>query len=129
MKIQKINRFNRIYQAECFPDEVDKMIGKSSGDKRRCINWLDAKLSILDKKGMSALNLEQFEYLKGTSNPKLYAIRHPHSNINERYLFVFAAGESSTLLTAFKEKGVLDYHTAIHRAKNIYAELGEYHEL
>ena len=28
LNIQKLEGFKRIYQAECFPDEVDKMFGK-----------------------------------------------------------------------------------------------------
>ena len=126
MKIIKLAGFNRIYQAECFPDEVDKMFWKSAGDKKRYMNWLDVRMSFLDEYGMEVLNQEQFEHLKGTINPKLYAIRHPHSKINERYIFVFTIGEASILLTAFKEKGLNDYKIAIQRAKNIFADLEEY---
>ena len=125
MNIQKLAGFNRIYQAECFPDEVDKIFGKSTGEKARYIKWLYTWLHILDYEGMNALNLEQFEHLKNTSNPCLYAIRHPHSKINERYLFVFADEESSILLTAFKEKSTDDYQSAIKRAERIFNELEE----
>jgi len=128
LKKQKLARFNRIYQAECFPDDVVKMFGKSTSDKKRYINWLDARLLMLDIKGMNALGLEQFEHLKGTNNPKLYAIRHPHSNINERYIFIFSFGESTILLTAFKKKSVSDYKLAIRRAECIYRELEGQHE-
>jgi len=86
--IQKLTGFERIYQAECFPDEVEKMFEKNTGEKRRYLKWLLTKLSVLDNKGMSALNLEQFEHLKGTNNPNLYAIRHSHSKINERYIYI-----------------------------------------
>ena len=123
MNIQKLAGFDRIYQAECFPDEVNKMFGKSTGEKKRYMKWLYTWLSVLDSDGMNALNLEQFEYLKGTSNPNLYAIRHPHSQINERYIFVYADEESSILLTAFKEKNASDYQLAIRRAEHIFEEL------
>jgi hypothetical protein len=99
------------------------MFGKSLGERERYIKWLYAWLSILDRDGMAVLNLEQFEYLKGTENPDLYAIRHPHSRINERYIYVYTADEITILLTAFKEKNVGDYKSAIVRAKYIYDEL------
>jgi len=60
---------------------------------------------------------------QGTSNPNLYAIRHPHSQINERYIYVYADGETAVLLTAFKEKRTSDYQSAIARAETIFAEL------
>jgi hypothetical protein len=123
LEIQKLAGFNRIYQAECFPDEVKKMFGKSTGEMVRYLKWLYTWLSVLDSDGMDALNLEQFEHLKGTSNPNLYAIRHPHSLINERYLYVYADGESTILLTAFKEKDARDYQSAIARAERIFLEL------
>lgn len=123
MNIQKLAEFHRIYQAECFEDEVNAMFGKSSGEKKRYLKWLYTWLTILDKDGMAALNLEQFEHLKDTANPNLYAIRHPRSQINERYIYVYADGESAILLTAFKEKSTRDYKTAIARAERIFTEL------
>jgi len=128
MKVQKLAGFNRIYQAECFPDEVEKMLGKSMGDKKRYMKWLNERLLVLDRDGMDVLDLVQFEHLRGTHKPKLYAIRHPHSKVNERYIFLFTLGENSLLLTAFKEKNIHDYTRAIKRAENIYSELEEYHE-
>jgi len=35
LEIQKLAGFNRIYQAECFPDEVKNMFGKSLGEINR----------------------------------------------------------------------------------------------
>jgi hypothetical protein len=122
--LQKVVGFNRIYQAECFPAEVDAMFGKSTGEKRRYLRWLYIWLSVLDDCGTEALALEQFEHLKNT-NPRLYAIRHPHSRINERYIYVYSDGESTVLLTAFKEHDARDYEAAIARAKRIYSELEE----
>ena len=58
-----------------------------------------------------------------TQTPKLYAIRHPRSQINERYIYVYVDGESIILLTAFKEKNTHDYRSAIARAKRILIEL------
>ena len=123
LEIQKLSDFNRIYQAECFPDEVKAMFGKSKGEMRRYMKWLYTWLSVLDNDGMDVLNLEQFEHLKNTSNPNLYAIRHPHSKINERYIYLYADNESAILLTAFKEKNPHDYRVAIARAEHIFAEL------
>ena len=123
LEIQKLVGFNHIYQAECFPDEVKAMFGKNTGDMRRYLKWLYTWLSVLDNEGMDALNLEQFEHLKSTDNPNLYAIRHPHSMINERYIYVYADGENVILLTAFKEKNKSDYQSAIKRAENIYTQL------
>ncbi|MDR1020862.1 MAG: hypothetical protein LBL73_08895 [Synergistaceae bacterium] len=123
MEIQKIAGFNRIYQAECFPAEFDGMSGKNSGEKKRYLRWFYVWLSILDEYGMSALALEQFEYLQNTERPRLYALRHPHSQINERYVFVYADEESSILLAAFKEQNTRDYESAICRATRIYSEL------
>ena len=99
------------------------MFGKSTGEMKRYLNWLYIWLSVLDTDGLDALNLEQFEHLKGTDNPYLYAIRHPHSQINERYIYVYTDDEGTILLTAFKEKSVHDYRTAIARAEHIFAEL------
>ena len=55
----------------------------------------------------------------------LYAIRHPHSIMNERYLYVYMDDESAVLLTAFMEKDKKDYNAAIKRAQNIYSKLEE----
>jgi len=123
LEIQKLAGFERIYQAECFPDEIKAMFGKSTGEMNRYLKWLFTWLSVLDSEGMSALNLEQFEHLKGTEDPNLYAIRHPHSKINERYIYIYADNESAILLTAFKEKSTSDYRSAIVRAENIVKQL------
>lgn len=106
-----------------FQSEVDAMFGKSTGDKKRYLKWLYTWLTVLDREGMAALTLEQFEHLKDTNSPNLYAIRHPHSQINERYIYVYADGESTILLTAFKEKDARDYKSAIARAERIFTEL------
>ena len=125
LEIQKITGYNRIYQAECFPDEVIDMFGKNTGEMRRYFKWLYAWLHILDVEGLNAMNYEQFEHLKDTEKPHLYAIRHPHSIINERYIYVYLDDESAVLLTAFMEKDKKDYNAAIKRAQNIYSELEE----
>jgi hypothetical protein len=80
-------------------------------------------LSVLDQYGTGAVAFEQFEHLQNTERPRLYAIRHPHSQINERYIFVYADEESAILLTAFKEQNTRDYESAICRAERIYSEL------
>jgi len=117
--------YNRIYQAECFPDEVKALFGKNKGEMRRYLKWLYAWLHILDTKGLDALHYEQFEQLKGTENPHLYAIRHPHSIINERYLYIYMDDEATVLLTAFMEKDSKDYSAAIKRAQIIHTKLEE----
>jgi len=123
LKIQKLVGFSRIYQAECFPDEVKAMFGKSTGEMNRYLKWLYTWLSVLDSDGMNALNLEQFEHLKGANNSNLYAIRHPHSKINERYIYMYTDDEDVILLTALKEKYTGDYKSAIVRAEHIFSEL------
>jgi len=125
LKIQKIDGFSRIYQAECFPNEFLTMMGKNKGEQARYLRWLYTWLAVLDREGMRALDLSQFEYLRETDNPRLFAIRHPHSQINERYIYIYEAGESAILLTAFMEKSKRDYDFAITRAKNILKELEE----
>ena len=101
------------------------MFGKNTGEMRRYFKWLYAWLHILDTEGSDALSYEQFEHLKGTEKPHLYAIRHPHSVINERYLYIYIEDESAVLLTAFMEKDTKDYSAAIKRAKSIFIELEE----
>ena len=123
MEIQKLAGFKRIFQAECFPDDVKSMFGKSAGQMNRYLKWLYTWLTVLDNEGKAALNLEQFEQLRDTENPFIYAIRHPHSQINERYIYIYTDDESTVLLTAFKEKGTNDYASAIARARFIFSQL------
>ena len=125
MKIEKVSGFQRIYQTESFPNDVEDMFKKNKGQRKRYLLWLYTWLTILDNQGLGALTLHQFEYLKNTDNPRLYALRHPRSQINERYIFVYIDNEAAVLLTAFKEKGKDDYTTAIARANRIYSEVEE----
>lgn len=88
-----------------------KSLRKTTDD----IKWLIVKLSILEKYGMKALQLEGFESLSGT-DPKLYSIRYPHSKLNPRVIYVYANGTDIILLSAFKEgskKGNSEYESAI----------------
>jgi hypothetical protein len=80
---------------------------------------------VLDEQGSYALSLQQFERLQNTKDPPLYALRHPHSQINERYIYVYADDDAVILLTAFKEKDSDDYAPAIARAKRVFSELEE----
>ena len=125
MKIEKVLGFNRIYQTVKFPDDFEAMFGKNKGEQKRYLSWLYTWLTILDEQGLNALTLQQFEHLENTKDPHLYALRHPHSQINERYIYVYVDGEAAILLTAFKEKDKSDYRTAISRAERIYKELEE----
>jgi hypothetical protein len=121
--IEKRVGFNRIFQADSFAEEVNNLFGKGSGEKERYLIWLRTWLRFLDDEGLAAIDREQFEYIKGTIHPQLYAIRHPHSNINERYLYTFFKNEFVILLTVFKEKSASDYKAQILRATNIYLRL------
>jgi hypothetical protein len=123
MKLELLEGFERIYQVTEFSAEFEAMFKKNTGESIRYRIWLSAMLTILDEQGMNALNYMQFEYLQQTDSPKLYAIRHPRSKINERYIYACEEldGEKMILLTAFKEKSTADYSTAIERAKNLYA--------
>jgi len=123
MKATLIYGYERVYQAEIFPKDFVSMFGKNAGETKRYISWLATMLYIIDAKGTDALRLEQFEYVQNTSDPNLYAIRHPRSKINDRYLFVYENSERTVLLTAFKEKDKRDYRKAIIRANNIYRQL------
>jgi len=125
MKLEKVAGFDRIYQAESFPDDIDAMFGKNKGERKRYMQWLYTWLTVLDSQGQNAVTLQQFEYLLDTDGPRLYAIRHPHSQINERYIYVYADDDAAVLLTAFMEKSSDDYKAAIVRAKRIYSELEE----
>jgi len=123
MKIEKVAGFQRIYQAESFPGDFEAMFVKNTGERKRYLLWLYTWLTILDQQGLNAVTLQQFEHLKNTTNPHLYSLRHPHSAINERYIYMYVDGEAAVLLTAFKEKNSGDYISAIARAKRIYSEL------
>jgi len=125
MKIEKISGFHRIYQAKSFPNDVEDLFGKNKGERKRYLLWLYTWLTVLDQQGQNALTLQQFEHLQDTKNPHLYALRHPHSQINERYIYVYVDNEAVILLTAFKEKDTNDYKAAISCAQRIYSELEE----
>jgi phage-related protein len=125
MKLLKLTGFNRIYMAETFPDEFSSLFGKNRGELRRYMTWLEKQLHVLDLKGANALDFMQFEHIKKTESPHIYAIRHPHSKLNERYLYVYEENESTVLLTAFMEKSTSDYSSAIKRAQSIYKKIGE----
>ena len=122
-KIEKIHGLKHIYKVESFNDELDSLFKKNKGARQRFESWLYLQLSILDRMGMEALKLENFEKLK--TDPPLYAIRHPHSILNERYIYIYCDGEDVLLLSAFKEKSTSDYNPAIQRAHNLIKELEE----
>ena len=84
-----------------------------------------AWLHILDTDGLKALNYEQFEQLKGIENPHLFAIRHPRSTIDERYIYIYMDDKTIVLLTAFLKKDAKYYSAAIKRAQNIFTMLEE----
>jgi hypothetical protein len=123
MQRQLIQGFSHVYAIDKFENEFLSMFGKNKGEVKRYAIWLASMLEILDEKGMGALRYQQFEHLENTNGPTLYAIRHAHSKINDRYIYVYTNGEDSTLLTAFMEKDVSDYTHSIIRASNLYKEL------
>ena len=104
MKLEKVAGFDRIYQVDSFPNEFNAMFGKNKGEQKRYLQWLYTWLTVLDSQGQKAITLQQFEYLLDTDDPRLYAIRHPHSQINERYIYVYVDDDAAVLLTAFMEK-------------------------
>jgi hypothetical protein len=123
IKAERIKGFKRVYQAESFPTEFEAMFGKDKGETERYRRWLRIFLSVLDEMGVGALALDQFERLRGEDSRGLCALRHPHSKINERYIYIYASNEKSILLTAFKEKSAKDYAAAIRRAKGVLCKL------
>ena len=123
MKIIPIEDFKRIYESEVFKNDFLDLFGKSKGDIKTYKNFLLRCLNLLDKEGLNVLDLSQFEQLRDT-NPRLYAIRHPNSRINERHIFIVACDEERfILLTSFLEKNKNDYKKAIIKAQNIYEKL------
>ncbi len=116
--------YDRIFKVDSFSDEVDDLFGKNKGERHRFLNWLDKQLHILDEMGIDATHSEQFEVLTNT-DPTLYAIRHPKSKLNERYIYIYCEGEDILLLTAFKEKSGSDYRKAIDHAYDIIKKLEE----
>ena len=123
MKLEKLTGFVRLYQAESFPQDFSDMFGKDRGEMKRYRRWLNRALWELDERGEKAILLSSFEKLKSEDAPQLYAIRHAHSLINERYLYMITKNKSVILLTAFKEKSASDYAIAIARARSLYHKL------
>ena len=114
LELIKTEGFEKIYEVEQFEKEFKKIAKRD----RRYYDWLIAKLSVLEDKGMEALRLESFEPLPRT-DPKLYSIRYPHSPLNPRVIYIYAKGDEIYLLTAFKEsskKSNSDYDSAIEVA-------------
>jgi hypothetical protein len=52
MEIIKIEEYSRIYKAEIFSDDFEKMFGKSKGEIKRYESWLSAILVVLDNEGI-----------------------------------------------------------------------------
>lgn len=126
MNLYKLERFEHIYAVDCFQKEFIKMTNERLSDEPpypRFQRWLISKLSVLDKIGKNAIKLEGFEDL-GTSNPKLFSIRYPHSKLNPRVIYACYMDSEIVLLTAFKEENAKsDYSKAMKRAANRYKTL------
>jgi hypothetical protein len=89
---------------------------KNKGEIERYWVWLFGQLKVLEKYSARALALQQFEHLHDSDNPNLFAIRHPHSQLNQRYIYIYIDNEAAVLLTAFKEQKSADYARAMLRA-------------
>ena len=122
-KIEKLSGFQNIYKVSTFDEEFSSIFGRSSRQCDKQLQWLLTKLKILDSLGYQALLQENFKALKGTSDPKIYEIRHPRSKFNERVLYIYCDGNAVLLLTAFLEKSSSDFNAAIARAQNIVKSL------
>lgn len=113
--------FENIYEVDCFQKEFEQVTSEKIENKNgRYHKWLRKQLNFLDEYGMNALQFENFEVLKNT-NPKLYAIRYPHSIVNPRIIFFYYDGDKVCLLHAFKEtskKSSSEYDNAIKIAEN-----------
>lgn len=66
-------------------------------------------LAVLEQEKERAIDLQQFEKLKGVD--RLYSIRHPESKKNVRVIYTIEEG-AVILLTAFLEKNSGDYQKA-----------------
>ena len=119
MELQKVTGLRSTYQVSGFQKEFNKMTGEEDSNGRYH-TWLRTKLLFLEKTGIQAIQHKDFEYLSGT-NPKLYAIRNPHSNVNPRVVFAYIKGNVVCLLVPFKEsskKSNSEYDAAIKTATN-----------
>ena len=122
LKVLKLEGLNNIYIVATFMDDFSNLFGKNKGDTKRYREYLFRWLKRLDEEGLSVLSYDQFEKLEDT-DIKLYAIRHPNSQINERYIFITGYKNGYILLTSFLEKSTDDYNNAIRRSQNIYRQL------
>lgn len=118
-RIEKLSGFQNIYKGSTFDEDFSRIFGRSARQRDKQLEWLYTKLKILDSLGYQALLQENFKALKGTSDPKIYEIRHPRSKFNERVLYIYCDGTTVLLLTAFLEKSSSDFNAAIARAQNI----------
>jgi hypothetical protein len=129
MKVEKLEGYCRIYQAESFQKDFRDTFGKNRGETARHREWLARMLYVLDMDGRKAIVRPQFEQLVNTGKPMLFSMRHPHSGSNERYLYAFEsdeqikADENIILLTVFLEKSGKEYKQFMARAGRVFREL------
>lgn len=133
MLVQKIEGYNNIYEVSSFEKEfkeitnTKKKLNNRKSKPNRYDNWLATSLAQLDELGLSVLNSDNFEPVKGTS-VSIYSIRYSHSKKNPRVLFYSYNSNCNKfiLLHVFKEESGnnnKDYSKAVkiaeHRAKSI----------
>lgn len=119
MGIVKFESYNNIYAVEGFQEEFQATVHEKK-PTGRYHSWLRRKLAVLDYSGFSALSDRDFEQLEDC-DPKLYAIRYPHSPINPRVIYAYVDNGEVYLLHTFKEsskKSGSDYRSAIKVAQN-----------
>lgn len=126
MEINKLAKFDHIYEVDCFQKEFVKMTREkltNTPPYPRYQKWLIGKLSLLDKHGKQAFKLRDFEKLD-SENPELFSIRYPHSKLNPRVIYACFQDRDIILLTAFKEENAgADYSKAMKKARRRYQEL------
>ena len=124
MRLVKFPLFNNVLAVDGFQKEFERTVKETKTDGRYH-RWLRRKLSVLDASSYRALDDRDFECLQNT-NPKLYAIRYPHSILNPRVIYAYIDNGKACLLCAFKETSKnknSDYRTAIVHATNLLNEV------
>lgn len=111
MEILKMDGFNNIYEFSCFQKEFESLFGKNIKSFNRYIEWLFAKLKILDEEGVEVIQRRDFKFLRDN----IYEIRKPRSKENPRVLFTILE-DKSILITAILEKSSSDFKLAIEKS-------------
>lgn len=133
MKLKQVEKYNHIYQVDCFWKEFLKTINfiepenperlKRLIENNDCIQWYYDRLTILDTHGKACAKRPKFEYLETKDGYALYSIRNTSSQLNPRIIFIFDGDDTVILLYPFLEKNASDYEqakaVALRRAKSL----------